>query len=570
MPKFDLSNKDTIQELRELAKSDLYIFAKGIVGFDWLTPKIHRPLCRLLELYEGYNESLRAPKSEYESVIRDCFRRMRKELTDEELEKLLEKGLKRLIIVLPRGWLKTTLCSQAYPMWRAIRNPEYRGLLTQNTYTNACAKLNVMGSTFKSNMLFKAIFSDILPDKSCTWKAESMTVKRTKAFAEGTFEAAGSRTAVVSRHYNEIIEDDTVAPEKDDLTESNLMPTQDEVNQAIGWHRLVLPLLNNPSRDRVLIVATRWFEKDLVSWVQENENYISYQRSCRETEDGQSSETGEITYPERFDEEVLEGLRAAMGPYLFSCLYYNKPVRSKDMVFLPEWFKYYETEPQNLICYTTADPAGDPEDTAGEPDYNVVVTCGKDIYSGKVYILSYTREKCSPGRLIDIIFDHVHLFNPVIVGLETVQYQKSLQYWIREKQRNDNVYFTIKALTHTKRSKGQRILGLQPIISNGSLLFRSHMKDLISELLVYPLGKNDDIADALASQLELWQVTSTVSEEKQKMEKFNPLSFTSVVNELRSRNGASKSVNRDMLGLKNNNIRNDSFSKGLSFGKVWR
>lgn len=513
-------DKDT---LRDLARGDLYFFAKGILGYDWLVPHIHMPLARLLELYDGYNDTLRASREDYKEILVDTLKRMSAKLVledregftedqiEEKSEKYLNEGIKRLLVVIPRGWLKTTLCSISYPIWRAIRDKEIRSLLAQNTHTNACSKLSSIDGIFSSNDLFKTLFSDLLPDRNTRWTKESKTVKRDKTFPEGTFEAAGTKTQVTSRHYGLIIEDDTVAPDKDDLGEENVAPTKEDVDQAIGWHKLVVPLLNNPTKDQNLVVGTRWFQKDLISWIHDTDDtFLLYERACREDDQGLADEKGRITYPERFNEEVLRGLWNSLGPYLASCLYLNRPITSGDQQFLPEWIKYYNIPPRNcdLAIFTTVDPAGDPEESKGDPDYNVVLTAGKNMSTGDGYVLKYDRVKCSPGELVNIIFRHVAEFSPIKVGLETVQYQKSIKYWLQERMRKQNSFFVIESLTHSKRSKNARILGLQPLFANGVIFVKPHMKDLVTELLSFPRGANDDIIDALASQLELWKNVS--------------------------------------------------------------
>ena len=40
---------ETLKELRENALKSLYFFAKGVLGYDRLNARIHKPLCRLLE-----------------------------------------------------------------------------------------------------------------------------------------------------------------------------------------------------------------------------------------------------------------------------------------------------------------------------------------------------------------------------------------------------------------------------------------------------------------------------------------------------------------------------------------
>lgn len=495
--------KDQIEELRFHAESSLYFFAKGVLGLDWLDGEIHMPLCEKLENY---------------------------------------KDNTRMQFVLPRGWLKTTLCSQAYPMWRACKDPSIRVLLTQNTYKNAVSKLKPIKANFESNPLLRTLFPEVLPNNRSTWTGDSLCLNRPKAFNESTFEAAGVRTQVTSRHYDIIIEDDTVAPDFDELGGQALLPTKDQVEQAIGWHRLASPLLTDLKKGQILVVGTRWYEKDLLSYIQENEpQYKICTRACLENELGEPDENGRPTYPARFDMEVINDLRRTMGTYLFSCLYMNKPIRSEDMVFQPEWFKFYEVHPvlNRLSVFTTVDLAGDPENQKGDPDYNIVMTTGKDMLTGHIYILDYFRKRCNPGEVIDAIFNHVNLWNPIKVGVEGVAYQGTLAYWIRERMRKENRHFFVECFTHGRRSKSSRIMGLQPLIANGTILMKRYMVDLISELQAFPLGAHDDLIDSLASQLPLWGKTKTFKEEKMVVSKNDPFLFDNIIKEFATNNNVT-------------------------------
>lgn len=502
----------SLEILRARGRGSLYFFIKGILGYDWLVPHIHKPMCCVLELYDGWRPDLSGSRDSYRKVLRKHFR-----LSDERIEEVLEKGAKRVMTVLPRGWLKSTICSIGYPLWRAVRNPEIRVLIVQNTHQNACKKLSSISSQVLENQLFRALYPELLPTKDSTWRAESLCLTRTKSHPEGTFEAAGTGTRVTSRHYELIIEDDTVAPDLDDLGVENLAPTKDEVDQAIGWHRLASPLLTNPETDQILIVGTRWFEVDLISWVRDNEKqYIHMTRACREDEDGKPSELGEITYPERFGPSVLDELKTAMGPYMFSCLYLNKPVRTGDMLFQPEWILTFDELPRRqLVTYTTLDPATDPAESKGKDlDYTVVMTTGKDLNTGFIYVLEYTRVRCSPGEMIAILFDHVRRWKPVDVGFEDVAFQKSLGYWIKERMRRESTWFSLRKINPHGRRKINRIASLQPLFSSGTIFIRPHHNELRNELLTFPLGAHDDIIDTLAMQLDMWRVTRTVKDAK--------------------------------------------------------
>jgi len=486
--------------LAERAKKDLYFFAKGILGYDWLNPRIHLPLCQFL----------------------------------------MDTKLKRKKVVFPRGWLKTTVCSIAFPMWWSINDPNVRCLIVQNSATNAQKKLSVIGDQWEQNSMLRALFPDLVPSKSCTWTADSKCITRSESHPESTYEAAGTSTRVVSRHYNLIIEDDTVAPDYDEFGGESLAPTNDDVQKAIGWHKTnVLPLMTNPATDVSLVVGTRWYDRDLLAWIDENEpSYKNISRACRENTLGESDEKGDITYPERFDAEVLSQLEHALGPYMFSCLYMNKPIRSEDMLFKTEWFKFYDQHPRHneLAIYTTVDVATDPELAKTEDiDFSTVMTCAKDMRTGEIFVLDYFRERCNPGTHAKAIFDHVVRFNPMVVGYENVAYQRSLEYWLKELMKEYQVYFILEQIPRQGRdAKEMAIRALQPLFAAGVIFFKNHMRELQSELLKFPLGSHDDLADTLSMQLQLWRRTRSKSQQRLE-QNGEDLTFNSAVEELKAR-----------------------------------
>lgn len=400
-------------------------------------------------------------------------------------------------------------------------------------------KLSIIRGQWEGNPLLRALFPELLPSRSSTWTAEAACLTRTQSHPEATYEAAGTRTKVVSRHYNLIVEDDTVAPDLDELGEECLAPTKEDVEQAIGWHRLILPLMVNPQEDESLIVGTRWYDHDLIAHVKEKEpQYEVYERACRENSEGQPDPRGFVTYPERFGEAVLLELENGLGPYMFSCLYLNQPVRSEDMLFKPEWIQYYDTRPKSssLMVYTTVDPANDPElNRSKDTDYNVVMTTAKDLTKGHIYVLDYFRAKCNPGELASAVFDHVVKYRPVVVGYEDIAYQKSLDYWLKELMRQQQVYFVLEPIRGiSRRGKETRISALQPLFSSGTILLRNWMKELVSELLKFPLDRHDDLIDALSMQLQLWRLTHTQPEIHRELNS-DPLSFDAAVDEIEAR-----------------------------------
>ncbi len=483
-------DQKTIDTLRQRCKESLFFLARGVLGFNDLTAHIHKPICEALQ--------------------------------DDE-------NNKRIVIILPRDWFKSSIGSIAYPIWRAINNPNVRILVVQNSMSNARKKLQSIKQMIEKNKLLTALFPHLVPGKKSVWTAECLTVQRSGAYPEGTFEGAGTGTAVTSRHYDLIIEDDTVSPEIDDMTGVMQQPTQLEIEKAIGFHRLTHPLLLHPSKSKIVIIGTRWCERDLLGWIMENgKDYKILSRSAREN--------GNIVW-DRYDESVLEELEVNMGPYMFSTLFLNEPLSGISSMFKRDWISYYQTQPDHHMVYcTTVDPASATKENSSDPDYTVVLTTGVHTPTGQIYIIHYTRDRMNPGEQIDAIFDHYRAYKPLVVKVEAIAYQRTLVYWVRKRQENLNLPFYVEPIKGLHGSKVDRIRGLQPYFAAGRVQIRSTMPELERELISFPNGAHDDIIDALSMQIAFWyQIGEQSTEAAKELNDKNEMLGQSIISELTGR-----------------------------------
>ena len=497
-----------VKELAQKGRESLFFLAKAILGFDKFSVEIHKPLCDLLQ---DYNKN------------------------------------KRNCLILPRGWYKSTMATIAYPIWRAINDTESRGLIVQNTYTNACGKLGAIKQIFESNDLFKLLYPEILPTRDQIWSKDAATVNRKGAYPESTWEAAGTGTQKTGQHYDYIIEDDTVSPDKDNLTGAMMQPTQAEIEKAIGWFRLATPLLIEPVDSQRIVVGTRWAENDLLGFIiDQHPEYNILTRAVRES-NGKPDPTGDIQWEKRFNDTVLKAIEVDLGPYMFASLYLNSPTDATNQLFKRSWIHYYTTQPLNLYVCTSVDLASAEKEESSDPDYNVVVTVGVNPKNGHVYILHYTRERMSPSSLIECIFDHQRAYKPTKVLIEGIGYQRTFVHWLEQRQRKLNKMFYVETITSHKGSKSDRIRGLQPYFAGTKIFLRHGMGELERELLAFPKGAHDDIIDAISMQLDFWNVTTTlVDEDKAERLSRNPFSADAIIKELRNRNNITNTYPYDM------------------------
>lgn len=494
--------QETLEKLREKSKKSLFFFARAILGFRDLDVEIHKPACEAVQEY---------------------------------------KKNRRVTVEFPRTWFKSSLFSIAYPIWRVINNSNVRVLIAQNTYDNACKKLRAIDRIFKKNALFRALFYEILPDRSCRWTNECLEVKRTAAHPEGTIEAAGIGTATVGRHYDLIIEDDTIAPKKDDMTGVLQQPTQMDIEKAIGWHKLCYPMLIHPTESQVLVVGTRWADGDLLGYVYDNfPDFINMRKvACEKDGEPATLEEGGSPTWSRFNEDVLKDLAKNEGPYMFACLYLGTPTAAINQVFKREWIKYYDKHPRRCYACTSVDLAAAEQETSSDPDYNVILTTAIHPISGRIFVLGYDRGRMTPGEVIGKIFDHHSIYSPIKVIIEAISYQRVLASWVRKRQKATGRLFEVEEITsyRGKGSKEMRIRGLQPYFAAELIFLKAWMNELEQELLAFPnpRGTHDDIIDTLSMQKDFWSEMMEMASKDEPEEGYDAFSGKVIIGELKDR-----------------------------------
>ena len=116
----------------------------------------------------------------------------------------------------PRGHFKSTLFSFAYPIQRILNDSNERiGLFSETRQIAKGFGLRIK-TTLETNMLLLAAFPDVLYDnperQSPRWSMDDgLTVKRSKVFAESSFECWGMDSLPTGKHYSIIIGDDLVS-----------------------------------------------------------------------------------------------------------------------------------------------------------------------------------------------------------------------------------------------------------------------------------------------------------------------------------------------------------------------
>ena len=298
---------------------------------------------------------------------------------------------------------------------------------------------------------------------------------------------------MVSQDYDVILLDDLVNREN--------ISTKDQMDKVKMAYRDVLDLLE--PHGELIVIGTRWHYDDLYGWIMSKDNDLrgSFDVMVKQAVENGDIENGMVLFPDKYSRSYLRKLRTEKGSSEFSSQYLNNPVDEETATFKRTWFRYYDDNDLRgkiMNRYITVDPA---ISQLQESDYTAMVCLGVDNFNNW-FVLEVIRDRMNPLQIIDKLFALNEKWRPFTIGIETVSFQKTIQYFLQEEMRKRGVFLPITELKPDRReSKEMRIKSIQPRYEVG-VVYHPRMgyniDYLEDELIRFPKGQHDDIIDALS------------------------------------------------------------------------
>lgn len=414
----------------------------------------------------------------------------------------------------PRSWFKTWTFTIGKALWLTLpdeegiyadiypyKGPNVRILIASNVIDNAAKMVNKIKSEWENNDRLKAAFPELVPEFNKTrWSDHCAQVKRPGNFTEGTYTAVGVGGSVISQHFDHILEDDLVYAKKDDFTGQELMPSQEDIDNAIGWHKLTFSLLSNPQTGCIDNTGTRWAPHDLIDYIRRNEkHYSAFEIAVTKDAAWPVPDNSWCIWPERYDVATLENIRASQGIKIFETQYLNRPRAGDEVKFKLDYVNRHSSfadYPQGIKWLTFVDLASWKD--SKRICRNVILTGGRDSRN-HLWVARVDAGKYNPTEVIEIIKRHVKQFESKAF-IEEVGYQVALRHFARQDMEAEGGFaYNIEAIPSDNRAnaKALRIESLEPIVTNGMLHTLVGMKELHQELEDYPYSSTKDILDTL-------------------------------------------------------------------------
>ena len=202
------------------------------------------------------------------------------------------------------------------------------------------------------------------------------------------------------------------------------------------------------------------------------------------------------------DPEEVEAARTEVGSIVFAQEYMAEFIEAGQGLFKQDWFSYFDQmddgfyiggggqfNPTMLTHFGTMDVAVTTEERS---DYTVIVSCAMTP-EGKIFIEDIFRDKIESPDIIPTAKRFASKYNWSYICIENQGLSKP---FIQEASRSGLRVKEIRA----EKDKITKSLPLSARMESGDVLFRrnaSWLEELERELMTFPVGRHDDIVDAL-------------------------------------------------------------------------
>lgn len=497
---------------------------------------------------------------------------------------------------MPRGHLKSTICSVGYALWRIWLNPSIRIRVGTATKPLAIAFVREIKQYLEDPDLQQRVWNNrphipgpMIPaldgtgrlsnrrsrgddenfqedgtealDKKVVWKADALQVIRPSIMKEPTLVASSVGSPDTGFHADLFIGDDVVT-----FSNSDSATKRDTILGWIADQESVIDPYNPTTRlgGETVLLGTRYFYQDLYG-LYSNEDLTEEELADLKAEVGEAWTQDEFVvfkrniyvngvddadgylWPERFDGQVLDGIRRRMlkqpnGAKRFASQYLNK-VYSEDDTTL-SWEKIQplsnddvqiDTESVTVIVnlrraggedrfvqvrpVLAVDPAISQRATSDYTAISVLGVTGER----EVILLDLTIEKLTPSDTVLRVYDYLTKYGLKSFWMDSEKLGMALKHTFRDAYmagRNGAYPVTILDYRAVGDKRNRLINTLEPVINN-ELLYATpqvRMSKLLQQEISFfgQSGIHDDGCDAICMAIDK-AVPSTLNDNERGM-----------------------------------------------------
>jgi len=447
-----------------------------------------------------------------------------------------EKYYNRLLINVPPGAMKSLLTNVFWPAWEwGPRNmPHLRYVCASHGQELAIRDSTKMRRLIQSEW-YQSLWGDrvtLTGDQNAKTKFENTATGFRQAVAAGGITGArGDRVIIDDPH--------TVESAASDQMRST----------TIDWFLQAVPTrLNNPDKSAIVVIMQRLHEEDVSGVILDKGLGYDHIMLPMEYEplraaptmlgwEDQRETLGELLFPERFPEHVVERDKRAMGPYAVSGQFQQIPTPADGGIIKRDWWQLWEHESFPAFDYIIASlDTAYTEKTENDPSAltiwgvyteDPISTEAMKKPLGLKDMFQKERGYKAPHpkvMLVNAWAERLELHQLVTKVAETLKKYKADAILIEDKAAGHSVAQELRRLYNhlgfmviTDNPNGidkrSRLYSVQHIFAEGLVYApdKSWADMVITQSAIFPKGKHDDLVDTVSMALRHLRKTGMIA-----------------------------------------------------------
>ena len=397
-----------------------------------------------------------------------------------EYTKIAKQRKGRLIVNMPPRHTKSEFASIYFPAWLIGRNPKMK-LIQVSHNTELATRFGSKVRNLLASPEYSQVFGDVRLREDAKAKGKWETNHG------GEYFAAGVGGAITGRGADLLIIDDPHT-EQDSHSEGSM-------DRAYEWYTSG-PRQRLQPGGSIVLVMTRWAENDLTGRLIKSQKEPKAD-SWKHISFPAILESGNPVWPEYWDLEELEKVKASLPVRNWSAQYMQNPTSEEGAILKREWWRKWPNDvPKLKHVIQSYDTAFSKKETA---DYSAITTWGiftpAEEEPDALLLLDATRGKWDFPELKAIALDTYKFWEPESVIIE----QKATGAPLSQEFRRMGIP-VIDFVPSKGKDKHSRVNASAPVFESGQVWYPEDEKwaeEVIEECAAFPHGENDDYVDTV-------------------------------------------------------------------------
>jgi len=392
----------------------------------------------------------------------------------------------RLIISAPPRAGKTQLVVRALVPYVAGLHPSWETKVV--THSQDLADMH--GRDIRkvmSDPLFNKIFPATKLDPNRRSVSDLGFVDSTGKPTPGSFKCMGISGSLTGQGATILVCDDLLSNLEDARSETTTQKIYDDF-QATVMTRIA-------PGGGVILMATRWTELDPTGRVLDGPlgGIFTYHKYPAYDEQGN-------ILIKRFEKD-WEVARKTLDPKIFSSLYMCEPFAAEGDIYrlsdLEGNVVDKAPDPKHRRVYFTCDPAASSKETS---DFWTIGVFALDEHDNLTWLDQYHKRGIDSLQYVEALFSLAKQYKPAKILMERCHASNVMEPLINKTMRERREYYNIEYPTTGNKDKVSRSQSIAARVKQGKVKFlrSSFLSTLFRELISFPDGKHDDLADTLA------------------------------------------------------------------------